>query len=173
MHGYVGSTSSCPVLLASEMSGLRRKVHLRWRPAGDAQGGGSPLVGGAASMMRASGFGWRAACLRRGGNPPAPAFPRRGKRERGNQIPRCRRPFCRPVPERRGDSEFPSCSLTFISQSPVSGSAPPECVRPTVSESGSGPLSNSESCPTWQSRCAAPGTAVSWRLPHPEMNPAS
>ena len=34
-------------------------------------------------MMRASGFGWRAACLRRGGNPPAPAFPRRGKRERG------------------------------------------------------------------------------------------
>src|ERR1017187_8326525 len=44
---------------------------------GDAQGGFQrgvlkpPLVGGAARF-------WR-----RGGNPPAPAFPRRGKRERG------------------------------------------------------------------------------------------
>jgi hypothetical protein len=28
-------------------------------------------------------LGWRAACLQRGGNPPALAFPRRGKRERG------------------------------------------------------------------------------------------
>src|SRR6266704_1507682 len=33
----------------------------------------TPLVGGAARF-------WR-----RGGNPPAPAFPRRGKRERGSQ----------------------------------------------------------------------------------------
>ena len=41
-------------------------------------------------MMRASGFGWGAASLRRGGNPPAPAFPRRGKRERGVPIPSCR-----------------------------------------------------------------------------------
>jgi hypothetical protein len=30
--------------------------------------------------MRASAFCWRAACQRCGGNPPAPAFPRRGKR---------------------------------------------------------------------------------------------
>ena len=34
-------------------------------------------------MMRASAFGWPRSVLRRGGNPPAPAFPRRGKRERG------------------------------------------------------------------------------------------
>jgi hypothetical protein len=33
--------------------------------------------------MRASAFCWRAACQRLGGNPPTPAFPRRGKRERG------------------------------------------------------------------------------------------
>ena len=33
--------------------------------------------------MCASAFCWRTACQRRGGNPPAPAFPRRGKRERG------------------------------------------------------------------------------------------
>ena len=33
--------------------------------------------------MCASAFCWGTACQRRGGNPPAPAFPRRGKRERG------------------------------------------------------------------------------------------
>src|SRR2546428_14063923 len=34
----------------------------------------------------------RAACFwRRGGNPPAPAFPRRGKRERGRSNPCCHR----------------------------------------------------------------------------------
>jgi hypothetical protein len=36
-----------------------------------------------AGVQRASAFCWRAACQRLGGNPPAPAFPRRGKRERG------------------------------------------------------------------------------------------
>src|SRR5215469_2752910 len=80
----VGSTSSCPVLLASEMSGLRRKVHRRRKPAGGCtRGAAAPLVGVAASTMRASVLCWRAAGMRRGGNPPAPAFPRRGKRERG------------------------------------------------------------------------------------------
>src|SRR6266508_2408159 len=35
----------------------------------------------------------------RGGNPPAPAFPRRGKRERGRiKLPCCRRRFARPQP---------------------------------------------------------------------------
>jgi hypothetical protein len=43
----------------------------------------TPLAGGAAAPMRASAFCWRAACQRLGGNPPAPAFPRWGKRERG------------------------------------------------------------------------------------------
>src|ERR1017187_9693753 len=52
-------------------------VHSAGQPGGDAQGGfqrsvlNPPLVGGAARF-------WR-----RGGTPPAPAFPRRGKRERG------------------------------------------------------------------------------------------
>ena len=43
----------------------------------------TPLAGGAAASMCASAFGWHIACQRCGGNPPAPAFPRRGKRERG------------------------------------------------------------------------------------------
>jgi hypothetical protein len=33
--------------------------------------------------MRASAFGWPRSVSRLGGNPPAPACPRRGKRERG------------------------------------------------------------------------------------------
>ena len=41
---------------------------------GDAQGGRQPSCGGSRQ---------HGACQRRGGNPPAPAFPRRGKRERG------------------------------------------------------------------------------------------
>ena len=45
--------------------------------------GRQPSCGGSRRTMRASAFGWRAACCRRGGNPPAPACPRRGKRERG------------------------------------------------------------------------------------------
>jgi len=61
----------------------------RWHPSGGCARGVSaerfetPLAGGAAAPMRASAFCWRAACQRRGGNPPAPAFPWRGKRERG------------------------------------------------------------------------------------------
>jgi hypothetical protein len=61
----------------------------RWRPSGGCAKGVSaerfetPLAGGAAAPMRASAFCWRAACQRLGGNPPVPAFPRRGKRERG------------------------------------------------------------------------------------------
>ena len=61
----------------------------RWRQSGGCARGVSaerfetPLAGGAAAPMRASAFCWRAACQRLGGNPPAPAFPRRGKRERG------------------------------------------------------------------------------------------
>jgi hypothetical protein len=59
-------------------------------PSGGCARGGSaerfetPLAGGAAASMCASAFCWRTACQRRGGNPPAPAFPRRGKRERGS-----------------------------------------------------------------------------------------
>jgi len=59
-------------------------------PSGGMHKGGSaerfetPLWGELAASMGASAFCWRAACQRRGGNPPAPAFPRRGKRERGS-----------------------------------------------------------------------------------------
>ena len=62
----------------------------QWRPSGGCARGVSaerfetPLAGGAAASMGASAFCWRTACQRRGGNPPAPAFPRRGKRERGS-----------------------------------------------------------------------------------------
>ena len=62
----------------------------RWHPSGGCARGGSaerfetPLAGGAAASMCASAFCWHTACQRRGGNPPAPAFPRRGKRERGS-----------------------------------------------------------------------------------------
>src|SRR5215472_8652944 len=61
----------------------------RWVPSGGCARGVSaqcfetPLAGGAAAAMGASAVCWRTACQRRGGNPPAPAFPWRGKRERG------------------------------------------------------------------------------------------
>src|SRR5579863_6760336 len=51
---------------------------------GDSQGGGALLWG-------------EPRFLRRGGNPPAPACPW-GKRERGDQTPRCRRLFVRSAP---------------------------------------------------------------------------
>ncbi len=43
--------------------------------AGDAQGAVALLWGEPAASSHASVFGWRAACARRGGNPPAPSFP--------------------------------------------------------------------------------------------------
>ena len=39
------------------------------------KGAAALLWGEPAASLRASAFGWRAACSRRGGNPPAPAFP--------------------------------------------------------------------------------------------------
>jgi hypothetical protein len=62
-------------------------------------------VGGAACGMRASAVRqvsrlhprprrWRAACRRRGGNPPRPGLPPEGETGKGEiQIPRCRRLF--------------------------------------------------------------------------------
>src|SRR6266851_3195556 len=63
----------CTATLESNQGGCTRGV--------SAERLETPLVGGAARF-------WR-----RGGNPPAPAFPHRGKRERGesNQTPCCRR----------------------------------------------------------------------------------
>ena len=46
----------------------------------------TPLAGGAAASMCASAVCWRTACQRRGGNPPAPAFPRRGNGKEGVQT---------------------------------------------------------------------------------------
>jgi hypothetical protein len=60
----------------------------RWQPSGGCARGVSverfetPLAGGAAASMCASAFCRHTACRRRGGNPPAHAFPW-GKRERG------------------------------------------------------------------------------------------
>ena len=50
--------------------------------AGDTQGGGSPLVGGAGCRMRASAFGWRAACAGVG-EPARPGFPPEGETGKG------------------------------------------------------------------------------------------
>ena len=66
-------------------------IRLSWLPPqipqaaqrGIHKGAPALLWGEPAASMRASVFCWLAACFRRGGNPPAPAFPRRGKRERG------------------------------------------------------------------------------------------
>src|SRR5215472_9165491 len=64
----------------------------RWRLLGGCARGVSaerfetPLAGGAAALMCASAFCWPTACQRRGGNPPAPAFPRRVKRGRSNFL---------------------------------------------------------------------------------------
>jgi hypothetical protein len=76
--------------LRSRRSRLTIWTRPRWHPSGGCARGVSaerfetPLAGGAAASMCASAVCWRAACQRRGGNPPAPAFPRRGKRERGS-----------------------------------------------------------------------------------------
>jgi|KBSSwiStaDraftv2_1062776.scaffolds.fasta_scaffold87378_4 hypothetical protein len=47
------------------------------------KGAAALLWGEPAASLRASAFCWHAACFRRGGHPPAPAFPL-GKRERGS-----------------------------------------------------------------------------------------
>jgi hypothetical protein len=52
------------------------------RKGGSAERFETPLAGGAAALMCASAFCWHTSCQRRGGNPPAHAFPW-GKRERG------------------------------------------------------------------------------------------
>jgi hypothetical protein len=76
---------------AAKVSGLLQWLKQAARVlAGDAQGGGSPLVGGAAASMLASAFCWRAACFRRGGNHPRPSLPL-GETGKGDQIPCCRR----------------------------------------------------------------------------------
>src|SRR5215472_16475846 len=59
--------------LRSRRSRLTIWTRPRWHPSG-----------GAAASMCASAFCWHTSCQRRGGNPHAHAFPRRGKRERGN-----------------------------------------------------------------------------------------
>lgn len=51
--------------------------------AGDAQGGGSPLVGGADSSATCQRFLLARSVPRRGGNPPAPAFPPEGETGKG------------------------------------------------------------------------------------------
>ena len=65
------------------MSGLRRKVHLRWRPAGDAQGGGSPLVGGAGSIGACQRLLLASNVLPAWGEPSRPGLPPEGETEKG------------------------------------------------------------------------------------------
>ena len=67
----------------------QEQVRIPCGPQGDRARGISaerfeiPLAGGAAAAMRASVFGWRAACDRRGGNHPRPGFPHRGNGKGG------------------------------------------------------------------------------------------
>lgn len=77
------SERNCPKTAQNKIVAKPGKLLKGRNTAGDAQGGGSPLVGGAALHVRASAVGWRATCLRRGGNPPAPVFPREGETEKG------------------------------------------------------------------------------------------
>jgi hypothetical protein len=65
-----------------------RRVMASQHPKGDAQGGFQQS--GLKSLL------WgEPRCLRRGGNPPAPAFPRRGKRAKGEcfALPLCVHPY--------------------------------------------------------------------------------
>ena len=57
------------------------------------KGGSAPLAGGDGSSASDSAFCWRAACFRRGGNPPAPAFPGGETGKGRSETPRCRRHF--------------------------------------------------------------------------------
>src|ERR1700694_1440420 len=52
-------------------------------PAGDSQGGGSPLVGGAGRTVRASAFGWLATCPGVGGTRPPRLSPGGGNGKGG------------------------------------------------------------------------------------------
>src|SRR3954453_18360062 len=73
----VVSMSRCPLLLTRDLSALQSKGPFPrrslWR--GIHKGAVALLWGEPLASMRASVVCWRAACLRGGGNPPAPAFP--------------------------------------------------------------------------------------------------
>src|SRR5271168_148711 len=75
--------SSCPVLLASEVSGLCCKVHRRRRPAGGCtRGAAAPLVGGAAArgVPALLAGATRVAAW---GEPARPGFPPQGETGKG------------------------------------------------------------------------------------------
>jgi hypothetical protein len=73
--------------------GNQRKIAHRLKPIGGSRKGAPALLRGEpAASMRVSAVGWRAACVRRGGNPPGPAFPM-GETGNGVEIPCCRRRF--------------------------------------------------------------------------------
>src|SRR5215469_8888195 len=62
--------------------------------AGDAQGGGSPLVGGAGARCVPALLAGRAACPPAWGEPSRPGFPPAGETGKGEfRLPCCRRQF--------------------------------------------------------------------------------
>ena len=108
------------LLLRSRRSRPTITTRPRWCPSGGCARGVSaerfetPLAGGAAAAMCASAVCWRAACQRRGGNPPAPAFPQRGETGKGEiRLPCCRRQFALASCECRARRWFTVCSLFF------------------------------------------------------------
>ncbi len=105
------------------------------RCAGDAQGGGSPLVGGAGARCVPAPLAGRAACPGVGGTRPPRLAPGGGNGKGGVQIPCCRRLF--PAPSRM-IGIWPD---GYAFGSSFNGSKLPGCGRPIASENGSGPVS--------------------------------
>ena len=109
--------------------------------------------------MRDSAFCWRAACFRRGGNPPAPAFPRRGKRERGRPnslLPQAEFFRSLPIPRFHPNSIALADIFGFRGSSLISSTCPlsvPPCFH-THSW-----LNSASSVPDWYS--IGPGAAIS------------
>ena len=83
VRGAVVSTSRCPVLLASEMSGLHRKVHPRRRASGGCTRGRQPSCGGSRCIDACQRFGLARSMLAAWGEPARPGFPPEGETGKG------------------------------------------------------------------------------------------
>jgi hypothetical protein len=95
-----------------------------------AQGGGSPLVGGAGSIDACQRFFLASSVFRRGGNHPRPGLPP-GETGKGYQIPCCRRLFSR---EKSAAGSRPSLrfGLFFAIAVPRCVAVHPELVHPSA-----------------------------------------
>src|SRR5579862_8330077 len=135
--------------------------------AGDAQGGGSPLVGGAGSIAACQ------RCLLARSVPPAwgeRAPPRLAPGGNGKGGLDSVLPQAISVAALRRSRSARNRSLNAVM---AIGSGRPGSVRPIAAENGSSPVSSAGSCPTWRSHSAMPDTTASALLPRSETIPAS